>query len=50
MQLSEQEVIRRENLQKIIDAGIDPYPGSEYHISHYATDIKDSFTEDKKDD
>ena len=50
MQLSEQEVIRRENLQKIIDAGIDPYPGSEYHISHYATDIKDSFTGDKKDD
>ena len=50
MQLSEQEVIRRENLQKIIDVGIDPYPGSEYHISHYATDIKDSFTEDNKDD
>jgi len=50
MQLSEQEVIRRENLQKIIDTGIDPYPGAEYHISHYATDIKSSFTEDNKDD
>lgn len=45
MQLSEQEVIRRENLQKIIDVGIDPYPGAEYHISHYATDIKESFSE-----
>jgi len=49
MPLSEQEVIRRENLQKIIDTGIDPYPGAEYNISHYAIDIKDSFKEDNKD-
>ena len=50
MQLSEQEVIRRENLQKIIEAGIDPYPGAEFHISHYATDIKGSFSEESKED
>jgi lysyl-tRNA synthetase class 2 len=50
MQLSEQEVIRRENLQKIIDAGINPYPGAEYHISHYATDIKGAFSEETTED
>ena len=33
MHRSEQELIRRENLQKIIELGINPYPSEEYHIN-----------------
>ena len=47
--LSEQEIIRREKLQKIIDAGIDPYPATLFPVSHYAIDIKNKFSEETKD-
>ena len=47
---SEQEKIRREKLQKLKDAGIDPYPAALFPVSHYSADIKNSFTEEKKDD
>lgn len=43
MQLSEQEIIRRENLQKIIDLGIDPYPSKEFKITAYSNEIKQNF-------
>ena len=33
MELSEQEVIRRESLQKMRDMGIDPYPAAEYVVT-----------------
>jgi lysyl-tRNA synthetase class 2 len=39
-QLSEQEIIRRQNLQKIIDLGINPYPPELYPVNAYAADIK----------
>jgi lysyl-tRNA synthetase class 2 len=48
--LSEQEIIRRENLQKIIDLGVEPYPSSLYPVNSYATDIKEKFTEENSDD
>ncbi len=48
MALSEQELVRRENLQKIIDCGIDPYPSSSYEVTHKATDITSSYTEESK--
>ncbi|ANH83229.1 lysine--tRNA ligase [Niabella ginsenosidivorans] len=47
---SEQEKIRREKLQKLRDAGIDPYPAALFPVSHYSADIKNNFTEEKKDD
>jgi len=48
MQLSEQEIIRRENLQKIKDLGINPYPSEEYHTSHQSIDIKNNYSEEHK--
>lgn len=45
MELSEQEVIRRESLQKMKDMGINPYPADEYIVTGYSVDIKASFTD-----
>jgi lysyl-tRNA synthetase class 2 len=47
MQLSEQEQIRRENLQKIIDAGINPFPADLYDVSAMSKQIKDEFDPEK---
>ncbi len=47
--LSEQEQIRREKLQKLSDAGIDAYPAALYPVSHYSADIKTHFSEETKD-
>ena len=41
--LSEQEQIRRDSLQKIIDYGINPYPAAEFKLTHYSTDISQNF-------
>lgn len=43
-QLSEQEQVRRDNLQKIQELGIDPYPSELYPVTHQSTAIKESFT------
>ncbi len=43
MQLSEQEIIRREALQKIIDLGIEPYPAAEFPVSHRASEILENY-------
>ncbi len=42
--LSEQENVRRDNLQKIQELGIDPYPSDLYPVTHQSTAIKESFT------
>ena len=47
--LSEQEIIRREKLNKIQEAGIDAFPAALYPVSHFSTDIKESFTEENKE-
>ncbi len=43
--LSEQEIIRRENLQKLIEAGFDPYPAKTFDTNALANEITSSFTE-----
>lgn len=45
-QLSEQEIIRRQSMQKLRDMGIEPYPAAEYVTTHYAEDIKKQFKEE----
>ncbi|MBK8506768.1 MAG: lysine--tRNA ligase [Saprospiraceae bacterium] len=45
MQLSEQELVRRENLQKIRDLGIDPYPAIDFSVTAFAADIKANYQE-----
>ncbi len=47
MELSEQEVIRRQSLQGLRDLGIDPYPAAEYVVTGYSTDIKAGFVDDE---
>jgi len=41
--LSEQELVRRENLQKIRDLGIDPYPAAGFPVNAYSQEIKQNF-------
>lgn len=41
--LSEQEIVRRQNLQKIIDLGINPYPPDVFPVNAYAGQIKAEF-------
>lgn len=45
-QLSEQEIIRRENLQKIKDLGIDPYPAAEYPINTSCAEVRSGYDSD----
>lgn len=47
--LSEQEIVRREKLAKLQEAGIDPYPAPLYPVSHFSIDIKDNYTEETKE-
>src|SRR6218665_4036187 len=47
--LSEQEIVRREKLSRLQEAGIDPYPAPLYPVSHYSADIKADFTEEQKE-
>jgi lysyl-tRNA synthetase, class II len=44
--LSEQEIIRREKLNKLREAGINPYPAALYPITHQSAQIKAGFTEE----
>ena len=48
MQRSEQEIIRRENLQKIIDAGINPFPAEMFPNNTTAQEIKDNYNDEEK--
>ena len=46
--LSEQEIIRRQNLQKIIELGINPYPPDLYPVNANAQEIKEGFNIEEK--
>lgn len=48
LELSEQEIVRRQSLQELRNMGIDPYPAAEFPTNAYSTDIKSEFTEDEK--
>ena len=48
MQLSEQEVVRREKLVKLRALGINPYPADLYPIDSNSTKIKEDYSEGKK--
>ena len=43
MQLSEQEIIRREKLAKIREMGIDPYPAALYPVDATSESIKQNY-------
>lgn len=46
--LSEQEIIRREKLEKIRELGINPYPADLYPVTHFSEQIKSNFIENEK--
>ena len=48
LELSEQEIIRRNSLQELRKLGINPYPAEEYKTTHYSTGIKDNFNENEE--
>ena len=47
-ELSEQEIIRRNSLQRLRELGIDPYPAPEYIINANTAEIKEKFSADEK--
>ncbi len=48
MQLSEQEIVRRDKLSKLRDMGINPYPAALYPVDATAKSIKEAYSEGKK--
>ena len=47
IQLSEQELLRREKLAELIMMGIEPYPAPLFPVNTYSTDIKEKFSDDE---
>ncbi|MBO7051308.1 MAG: lysine--tRNA ligase [Prevotella sp.] len=43
LELSEQEIGRRESLQELRNMGIEPYPAAEYPVDAYSTEIVENF-------
>ena len=49
LELSEQEIVRRQSLQELRDMGIEPYPAAEFPTNAFSGDIKNDFKdEDEK--
>ncbi|MBO6188867.1 MAG: lysine--tRNA ligase [Prevotella sp.] len=46
LELSEQEIGRRESLQELRQMGINPYPAAEYPTNAFSTEIRDSFRDE----
>lgn len=46
LELSEQEIGRRQSLQELRDMGIDPYPAAEFPTNAFSTDIKSDFKDE----
>lgn len=47
IELSEQELFRRESLNRLREMGIDPYPAALYPADAYSTDIKAEFKDEE---
>ena len=43
LELSEQEIVRRQCLEELRQMGIDPYPAAEFPTNAFSTDIRDNF-------
>ncbi len=46
LELSEQEILRRQSLDELRQLGIDPYPAAEYTTNAFSTEILNSFSDD----
>lgn len=46
LDLSEQEIVRRNSLEEMRQLGVDPYPAALYDVDAYSDEIKKSFSDD----
>ena len=46
MELSEQEIVRRNSLNELRALGIEPYPAAEYKVSGHSAEIKANFSDE----
>lgn len=46
LELSEQEIVRRQSLQELKNIGINPYPAEEYVVTAYTNEVLASFRDD----
>ena len=46
MELSEQEIVRRNSLNELRAVGIEPYPAAEYKVSGHSAEIKANFSDE----
>ncbi len=46
MQLSEQEIVRRQGLAQLKELGVEPYPSAEYKVNAYTEEIKKQYETD----
>ena len=46
LELSEQEILRRQSLDELRQMGINPYPAAEYPTNAFSTEIRESFSDD----
>ncbi len=49
LELSEQEIVRRESLRRMREMGIDPYPAAEFPVTGYTDEIAANFTDPELD-
>ena len=45
LELSEQEIVRRQCLEELRQMGINPYPADEFPVNAYSTDIRENFVD-----
>ena len=46
LELSEQEILRRQSLDELRQMGIDPYPAAEYPTNAFSTEIRENFRDE----
>ena len=46
LELSEQEIVRRNSLAQLREMGIDPYPAAEYKVNAWSDDIRAQFSDE----
>ena len=46
LDLSEQEIVRRNSLSELRKMGIEPYPAAEYEVTGHTKEIKENFNDD----
>ena len=48
LELSEQEIIRRNSMNELRRMGIEPYPAAEYPVNAYTTEIRENFRDEEE--